>query len=99
MPSPVDGWTEWPDWFWIVIAGTEDCNAGVALAEGGTLDALTVLMWNVPFCQDVFVWLRAYIVVDLMILLSLMLITLVERELLGSKLEGRLGAEYQLSEV
>jgi len=25
--------------------------AGVALAEGGTLEALTVLMWNVPGCE------------------------------------------------
>jgi hypothetical protein len=35
----------------MVIAGTEDWSAGVAVAEGGTLDALTVLMWNVPYHQ------------------------------------------------
>ena len=35
----------------MVIAGTDDWSAGVALAEGGTLEALTVLMWNVPDYQ------------------------------------------------
>jgi hypothetical protein len=35
----------------MVIAGTDDWRAGVALAEGGTLEALTVLMWNVPYHQ------------------------------------------------
>ena len=34
-----------------MIAGTEDWMAGVVVAEGGALEALTVLMWNVPGCQ------------------------------------------------
>ena len=34
-----------------MIAGTEGWMAGVVVAEGGALEALTVLMWNVPGCQ------------------------------------------------
>jgi hypothetical protein len=81
----------------MVIAGTDDWSAGVALAEGGTLEALTVLMWNVPNYQ-----LRpdegdsAHIGVNLMILPLLTPIALSGQEHLESKLGGRLGAECQL---
>ena len=82
----------------MVIAGTDDWSAGVALAEGGTLEALTVLMWNVPYHQ-----LRpdegdsAHIGVDLMILLSPKPIVLGGLRHLELMLGGRSGAECQLS--